>query len=103
MYADETDPDEGAGGGTAQSLADFLQKLGDRVNMPVINKTEQIEDMQIPYRHHRSSRVYREPDELERARKLRLLLDHLTEQTELQFEVTTQPVEVWFVVEDAAD
>jgi hypothetical protein len=103
MYADDADPDEGAGGGMATSLADFLQRLGDRVNMPVVDRTERIEDMEIPYRHHRSSRVYREPDELERARKLRLLLDHLTEQTELQFKVTTRPVEVWFVVEDTVD
>ncbi len=102
MYADEGDPDEGAGGGTADSLADFLRRVGDRVNMPVIDRTEPGEEMRIPYRHHRSSRVYREGDAQEQARKLRLLLDHLTEQTELGFEVTTQPVEVWFAIEDSA-
>lgn len=100
MYADEVDPDEGAGGGTANSLADFLQRVGDRVNMPVIDRTEPTQEMRIPFRHHRSSRVYREIDIQERTRKLRLMLDHLTEQTELRFEVATQPVEIWFVVED---
>jgi hypothetical protein len=100
MYADEADPDEGAGGGTANSLADFLQRLGDRVNMPVIDRTEGDQEMRIPFRHHRSSSVYREADEQERTRKLRLMLDHLTEQTELRFEIAAQPVEVWFAVED---
>ena len=99
MYADEVDPDEGSGGGTNDSLAEFLETLGNRVNIPVIDQTESIEEMSIPYRHHRSSAVSREPDEQERARKLRLVLDHLTEQTELQFEVTTRPIEVWFVTE----
>lgn len=100
MYADEVDPDEGSGGGTDDSLAEFLETLGNRVNIPVIDRTEPIQEISIPYRHHRSSAVFREPHEQERARKLRLLLDHLTEQTELQFEVTTQPVEIWFVTEE---
>jgi hypothetical protein len=99
MYADEVDPDERSGGGTDDSLAEFLETLGNRVNIPVIDRTEPIEEISIPYRHHRSSAVFREPDEQERARKLRLVLDHLTEQTELKFEVTTQPIEVWFVTE----
>jgi len=30
---------------------------------------------------------------------LRVPLDHLTEQTDLQFEVRCQPAEVWFVTE----
>jgi len=99
MYADEVDPDERSGGGTDDSLAEFLETLGNRVNIPVIDRTEPIEEISIPFRHHRSSATFREPDEQERARKLRLMLDHLTEQTELQFEVTTQPVEVWVVTE----
>lgn len=38
-------------------------------------------------------------DEQERAKMLRVPLDHLTEQTDLQFEVRCQPAEVWFVTE----
>jgi hypothetical protein len=99
MYADETDPDEGSGGGTADSLSEFLEELGNRVNMPVMDRTDPGQDTRVPYRHHRSSSVSRERDAQERARKLRLVLDHLTEQTELAFEVTTAPAEVWFVTE----
>jgi beta-lactamase regulating signal transducer with metallopeptidase domain len=100
IYADQTDRNEGAGGGTAGSVSEFVAMLGDVVNMPVVDKTEPGQDTTIPYRHHRSSFLYRETDEQERARKLGVLLDHLTEQTELEFEVARQPVEVWFVSEE---
>ena len=100
MYATETDPDEGSGGGTADSLSKFLEVLGNRVRVPVIDRTEPGEAMRVPYRHHRSSSVYRVADEEKRAQKLRVMLDHLTEQTELEFEVATEPVEVWFVSEE---
>ena len=99
LYTDEVDPDEGAGGGTKESVGEFLQMLGDRVNMRVIDKTEPGEPMKIPYGHHNSSRIGKIEDEQERAKMLRLLLDHLTEQTELQFEVRPKSAEVWFVTE----
>ncbi len=103
LWAEESDTDEGAGGGTADSLQEFLQMLGDRVNMPVVDRTEPSEQIRIPYRHHRSSRVGRIPDEQERARQLGILLDHLTAQTELQFEVRTQSTEIWLVIEPDAN
>ena len=40
LYATETDPDGGSGGGTADSTKEFLLMLGDRVNMPVVDHTE---------------------------------------------------------------
>ncbi len=97
LYAEEADQNEGAGGGTADSVQEFLEMLGDRAGMPVINRTEQDGQVQIPYRHHRSSRVGQIEDEKERARQLRILLDHLTAQTELQFEIREAPVEVWHI------
>ncbi len=99
LWAEESDADEGAGGGTADSIQEFLQMLGDRVNVPVLDWTEPGEQVRIPYRHHRSSRVGRIPDEQERARQLGILLDHLTAQTESQFEIRTQPAEIWLVAE----
>ena len=101
LYATEKDSNEGSGGGTADSLGEFLQKLGDRVHMPVINQTEQQEEIRIPYRHHSSSSVWRIQDEQERAKELKVVLDHLTEQTELQFEVRTEPVSIWYITEQA--
>jgi len=101
LYTKDSDLDYwGTGGERADSLSQFLQTLGNQVNLPVIDRTEQIEPTRIPYRRHSSSySVRRGRDEQERARQLRVLLDHLTAQTELHFEVRTEPVEVWFVTE----
>ena len=98
LYAEEADQNEGAGGGTADSIQKFLEMLGDRVGMPVIDRTEQDAQVTIPYRHHRSSSVGRIEDEKERTRQLRILLDRLTAQTELQFEIRQAPIESWSIM-----
>ena len=99
LYATATDPTESAGGGTAFSVREFLQKLGDMVNVPVISQAEPNSPLNIPYRHHRSAYLGVIEDPRERARELKVLLEHLTAQTELQFEVRREPVEVWYVTE----
>jgi alkyl hydroperoxide reductase subunit AhpC len=99
LFCDQVDPDEGAGGGTAYSVNDFLQRLGSRVKMPVIDKTDSSEQLRIPYRHHRSSMLRNIKDKVEKNRKLKVLLTSLTEQTELQLAVERRPVEIWFVTE----
>ncbi|MEN6332904.1 MAG: M56 family metallopeptidase, partial [Phycisphaerales bacterium] len=102
LYASEADPDESAGGGASDSVGEFLRMLGDRVNMPVIDHTEVAGLEKIPYRHHQSSRVGKIQDEQERAEQLRILLDHLTEQTELRFRIGREEVPVWFITEQTA-
>ena len=99
LFSDQVDPDERAGGGTADSVSDFLQRMGSRVKMSVIDKTKSSEQVRIPYRHHRSSRLRDVKDEVEKAKKLKTLLANLTDQTDLQFKVERQPVEIWFVTE----
>jgi beta-lactamase regulating signal transducer with metallopeptidase domain len=101
LYGAETDPDTRAGGGTADSLGEFLRTLGDRVNVPVVDRTEPPGDIRIPYSHHRSSYLGEIPDEQERAPQLRLILTHLTEQTEIQFEIREEPVPVWYITEQS--
>jgi beta-lactamase regulating signal transducer with metallopeptidase domain len=84
------------GGGTARSVAELLQRIGDRANMRIIDKTEPSGDMQIRYNLHRSSRPLREmEDGPEKERLLKGFLDNIAKQTQLHFEVRTQPVEVW--------
>jgi len=100
LWVGQSDTNEGAGGGTADSVGQFLQMLGDRVNLPVIDQTESDGEVRIPYRHHRSSRLSRVEDDQERARQLQELLGRLTAQTELQFEIRTQPMEVWHITAD---
>ncbi len=93
LYIDELDV---TGGGTAKSLVELLEKIGDRANMPVIDKTEPPGEMQIGYNLHRSSRPLQDMENgPEKERVVRTFLDNITKQTQLQFEIRTQPVEVW--------
>ncbi|NQT01501.1 MAG: hypothetical protein HQ580_05735 [Planctomycetes bacterium] len=100
MFSDDFTPDGGGGGGTADSVSEFLQAIGDRVGMPVIDQIESSEEIRIPYRHHRSAYLSRVEDPTEKAQKLQLLMDNLSRQTNLQFTVGRQPVEIWFVTEE---
>lgn len=99
MFSDIFDTDSGGGGGTADSIPELLSAIGNQVGMLVIDKTEPSEEMRIPYYHHRSSYLRRVKDKTEKAEKLRMMLDNLTKQTGLQFEISLQPVEVWLVTE----
>jgi hypothetical protein len=99
LYSDRLDPDEGAGGGTAHTVADLITALGDQVGIPVINETNANKEINIPYGHHRSSYLRRVKDKAEKMKKLDILLANLTKQTELQFRIERQPVEIWFVTE----
>jgi prepilin-type processing-associated H-X9-DG protein len=99
MYSDIFDPDSGGGGGTAKSVSEFLAALGNRVGVPVIDRTESSGNNTIVYYHHRSSRLSKITDKSEKAKKLEMLLANLTKQTDLQFKISTEPVEVWFVTE----
>ena len=103
LYADELDPDEGSGGGTADSVNDFLLRLGNLVDMPVADHTESSKKFKVPYRHHRSSYLRIIKDKAEKATKLQMLLAILTKQTELQFRIEKRPVEVWFITEKKKD
>jgi len=99
MFSDDLTPGGGGGGGTADSVSEFLQAIGNRVVMPVIDQTKSPEEISIPYRHHRSAYLSSIEDTAEKAEKLKLLLDNISRQTELQFIIEPHPVEIWFVTE----
>jgi hypothetical protein len=104
LYTKDTDLEErGIGSQMADSLSQFLQRLGDLANLPVIDRTEPRALTRIPYRCHSSSfAIRRSQDEQERTRQLRVLLDHLTTQTELQFDICKRPFETWRVTEQTS-
>jgi hypothetical protein len=99
LYATEMDPTDSGGGGTAFSVGEFLEKLGDLVHVPVINQAEPKGSLPIPFRLHSSAYLSVIENPRQRARERKVLLEHLTAQTELQFEIRKEPVEVWFVTE----
>ena len=98
MFSGDFVNEDGGGGGTADSVHEFLQAIGNRVNMPVIDRTEPLE-IQIPYRHYRSAYLSRIKDPAEKEKKMIQLLDNISRQTNLQFRVGLQSVEKWFVTE----
>jgi len=100
MFSANFEPDASGGGGTADSVYEFLQAIGNCVGMPVIDQTERSEEISIPYRHHRSAYLSRINDPTEKAEKLKLLLDNISHQTNLQFIVERHPIEIWFVTEE---
>ena len=92
--------ERGGGSGTADSVHEFVDAIGNRVNMPVIDQTEPSGQVQIPYRHYRSAYLSRIEDPAEKEEKLIQLLDNISRQTNLQFRVEMQPVEKWFISEE---
>jgi hypothetical protein len=100
LYSDVLDPTASSGGGPAGSVADLLRVLGDCARIPVIDKTQTAGPINMQYGHHSSSWLRETQDPDEKQRKLQLLLDNLTKQTDLHFKVERQSVEVWFVMEE---
>jgi len=99
FYSDTLDPDEGSGGGPADSLSDIFDVLAKRTGLQVIDNSQPGDFKSIGYGHHRSSGLTRIKDPTEKEKKLQLLLDNLARQTNLSFKIEIQPVEKWFVVE----
>ncbi|MBN1973528.1 MAG: carboxypeptidase regulatory-like domain-containing protein [Sedimentisphaerales bacterium] len=91
--------DDGGGGGTAKSVHEFIEAIGNCINMPLIDETKPPNDVTIPYRHYLSAFLSRINDRNEKAEKVLQLLDNITLQTNLHFNVETRPIEKWFVVE----
>jgi len=103
MFSGDFVNEDGGGGGTADSVHKFLEAMeaiGNRVNTPVIDRTESSEQIRIPYRHYRSAYLSRIEDPTEKEKKMIQLLDNISRQTNLQFRVEMQPVEKWFVTEE---
>ena len=100
MFSGDFD-DYGSGDrGTADSVHEFLEVIGDHSGMPVIDQTESSAEVRIPYRNYYSSAPRWIKDSAVKAEKIRQLLDNISLQTNLLFEVETRPIEKWFVVEE---
>jgi len=104
MFADEDESVRKKGetilNGT-NTIGQFLQHLEWLVSVPVIDRTEVAEDTRIEYRAHLSNPSIRRIRNIsEKKDKLRFFLDTLSKQTNLKFEITHEPIEVWFVTEE---
>ncbi len=90
--------------GNADSLEEFLQRLGFMIGMPIINQTNFITDFDIRFRAHLGRPSLRHTKTLTKLKKQRLvfLLDSLSKQTNLNFEISRQPLDIWHI-EDIKD
>ncbi len=99
LYAGDAPPYAQGYHVTEESVADFLAVLADRTRTRVIDRTEPVGQINIPYCHHASSCVWAIKDPQERQRRTRILLDHVTKQMQLEFEIRKEPLGVWFITE----
>ena len=96
IYVDKVDAYSGAGGGSG-TLGKFLQWVGNRIGMNIIDETE-AEDVELSWRNHDSSELSRLNHDTEPYnQRLDLLLKNLNQQTGLTFERKTATVEKWFI------
>ncbi len=85
----------------ADSVGEFLEKLGPMLGVTMIDRTDREHETNIPFEVHLGKPLVRTiRDMAEKRRRLEALLANLTAQTELKFEIRTEPAEIWMVVED---
>jgi hypothetical protein len=98
LFSDRQDKDEGSGGGSGD-LAQFLQALGDRTGIRVVDEVQGDRPTIISWGHHRSSRLTDLPAGPERQEKLMQLLDTVSKQTGLKLQPAMRNTPVWVMTE----
>jgi hypothetical protein len=100
FYSDILDPDERVTiKSTINSVEDLLNILGNLTGISVVNDTKSVEAINMPYGRHQSSYIRTIKNPTEKTKRLKLLLENLSKQTNLEFRTEVRPVEKWFVVE----
>jgi hypothetical protein len=99
LFVGKPDSNSGGGGGSGD-LPSFLQTLGTRVGVAVIDQTQAPPPMErISWRHDPSAYLTRDPPGPAKDGKVTELLDTLSKQTGLKFERARRKVPVWVVSE----
>ena len=92
LFTDTMDPEEGAGGGTG-TMDEFLRRIGDVVDLKVINETKP-RKAKVEWTNNNSIHSAAKSDE-----KRNQLLKNVTEQTSLEFKVERRMIDVWRVID----
>ena len=99
LYTDPNDDRSSGGGGGVDSVAQLIRVIGDRIDIPMVDKTTAREDLALRYSTLRSSYLRRVTDTNEKRDRIKTLLDNVSAQTGLTFEFERQKVDVWFLVD----
>ena len=99
LFLDDQNKAEDGGGGGSGDLDEFLKMLGSRVGSAVISEVEGPKPGNFNWTHHNSSRLHNLPEGPDRMEKLVSLLDVVSKQTGLTFELARRKVPVWVLFE----
>ncbi|MBN2313149.1 MAG: hypothetical protein JXM79_04425, partial [Sedimentisphaerales bacterium] len=99
LYTDPNDDRRKGGGGGADSVAKLIRVIGDRIEMPMVDKTESYENLDLTYGTLNSSDLRRITNPVEKRNRIKILLDNVSAQTGLTFEFKRQNVAIWFLVD----
>lgn len=99
LYTDPNDDRSRGGGGGVDSLAQLIRVIGDRIEIPMVDKTVKREDLALGYSTLRSSYLRGVTDTNEKRDRVKTLLHNLSTQTGLTFEFKRQKVDIWFLLD----
>jgi hypothetical protein len=97
LFVDKLDKDEGSGGGSGD-LGEFLETVGDRVAMPVIDEVQEPRPKTVSWGYHSSSNFSKLAglvDGPKKTEKIKKLLDAASKQTDLKLTIEQRKVSVW--------
>jgi hypothetical protein len=95
VFGDKLDAVSRSGGGSG-TFAEFLSRVGDRLQRRIMNETEGTENLTLSWFYHRSSRI-RTMDAADRELAVDKALAKLSQQTSLTLTKERRLVDVWFV------
>lgn len=99
LYTDPNDDRKKGGGGGVDSLAELIRVIGDKIEMPMVDKTAPYENPDLSYATLRSSSLRRVTNPVEKRNRIKIILDNVSAQTGLTFEFKRQKVDIWFLVD----
>jgi hypothetical protein len=99
LYTDPNDDRSRGGGGSVNSVSQLIRVIGDRIDMPMVDKTVKREKLTLSYATMRSSYLGRVTNPVEKRNRIKILLDNVSAQTGLTFEFKRQKVDIWFLVD----
>jgi hypothetical protein len=82
LYTDPNDDRSRDGGGSVDSVEQLIRVIGDRIEIPIVDRTAKREDLALGYRTFLSSHLRRVTNPIERCERIRVLLDNVSKQTD---------------------
>ena len=99
LYTDPNDDRSSGGLGRLDSVAQLIRVIGDRIEIPMVDKTIKREGLALGYATMRSSYLRRITDPIEKRERIKILLHNVSTQTGLTFEFKRQKVNIWFLMD----